>query len=252
MKHVSILNGKFHVLTMSDLSREIEAFLERKDRGYIATVNVAILMMMRDSSRLQNYADRASFCVADGYPIVWVSRWFGSRLPERITGVDLVDELCAIATRRGLGVYLLGANQEIIEKVAEKVAADHPGLRLAGFSNGYFSAEEASERAQAIAAAGTDILIIAMGVPRQEVFIEDYLSETNAMLAIGVGGSFDVLAGVKKRAPRIVQKTGFEWLFRLVQEPRRLAKRYLVTNTQFIFHLAANLLRRKPRSPEER
>jgi N-acetylglucosaminyldiphosphoundecaprenol N-acetyl-beta-D-mannosaminyltransferase len=234
MKPVRILNGSFDPVTLKGTTEWAHRFVRSGQRGYICTVNVAILMMMRSDPWLRRFIERASLVVADGEPLVWVSRLQGTPLPERVTGIDLVDELCALAVRQDFGVYFLGAEREVIEAVAARLAERHPGLTISGFADGYFDAEEAERRAAAIRESGAKILIVGMGVPRQERFIEDHWDELGVGLAIPVGGSFDVIAGAARRAPRWLQRIGMEWSFRLAQEPRRLWKRYLVTNTQFL------------------
>lgn len=230
---IQLFNARFLPLTLQQTVDQLFADLAAGRRGWLETVNVAILMMMRADDRLQSFVDRARWVVVDGQPLVWTSKLYGTPLPERVSGVDLVEPLCAGAESRGLGVYLLGASQDVVEAVAQRLQSQFPKLKL-HHANGYFSAAEAAQRAEAVAASGASILFVAMGVPRQEVFIEQQWERLGVGLAIGVGGSFDVLAGIRKRAPVWVQNIGMEWFYRLIQEPGRMWKRYLVTNTQFI------------------
>jgi N-acetylglucosaminyldiphosphoundecaprenol N-acetyl-beta-D-mannosaminyltransferase len=213
------------------------------ERGYICTVNIAMLMMMRSNERLQRFVDSATLAVADGQPLVWYSRLRKTRLPERVTGVDLVNALCATAAREGFGVYFLGARETTAGEAARRMSEKHRGLTVSGSADGYFSRDEAPERARRISESGADILFVSMGVPRQEAFLEDHWAQLGVNLAIPVGGSFEVIAGTRKRAPLFIQKVGLEWFFRLCQEPRRLWKRYLVTNTRFLLLIIADFLR---------
>lgn len=238
---VRLFNGRFDAWTLPQCVEAVMAAIDRGERGWLCTVNVAILMMMRDSPTLQAFADRARWTVADGQPLIWASRWFGRPLPERVTGVDLVHALCAQAQARGLGIYLLGATDPIITTLAQQLQQHYPRLKL-HWANGYFSATEATQRAEAVAQSGAHILLVGMGVPRQETFIASQWDRLGVQLAIGVGGSFDVLAGLRARAPAWVQRMGMEWFYRLVQEPRRLWRRYLVTNTQFVALLLRALI----------
>ncbi len=231
---VRLFNGRFDPVTLPQCVDRVLADMASGQRGWLATVNVAILMMMRDSTDLQRFVDGARWTVADGQPLIWASRWFGTPLPERVTGVDLVEQLCAQAEQRGLGVYLLGASQAVADTLAAQLQARWPRLRL-HHANGYFAEADSAQRAQAIADSGAQILLVGMGVPRQERFIEGQWSRLGGVqLAIGVGGSFDVLAGLRRRAPGWVQSIGMEWAYRLIQEPGRLWKRYLSTNTRFV------------------
>jgi N-acetylglucosaminyldiphosphoundecaprenol N-acetyl-beta-D-mannosaminyltransferase len=236
------LNGRFDALGLDDTVDLISRRIQAGQRGYLCTVNVAILMMMRKDARLQGFVDRAAIVVADGQPLIWSSRMLARRLPERVAGVDLVDRLCARAAREGFGVYLLGAHKTVVDKLADRLKQRYPDLVLSGVADGYFGPEQAESRAQAVAASGAKILVVAMGVPRQEHFIEEYWDRLGVPFAIGVGGSFDVMAGLRVRAPEIVQRVGLEWLFRFVQEPRRLGKRYLVTNAEFLYLISRELL----------
>lgn len=250
MRRVTFLNSAFDPLTLPQTVDAIFTSLQEKKRGWLCTVNVAILMMMRSNPRLQRFVDQAALIVPDGQPLIWFGPLFNAPMPERVTGVDLVDELCARAARDGVGVYLLGATQDIVSRVAQRLQRANPTLKLT-FADGYFGAAEAPARAAAIAQSGAQILLVGMGVPRQEQFIEEQWDALGVAggavggigMAIGVGGSFDVLAGLRQRAPVWVQKIGMEWFYRLIQEPRRLFKRYLVTNSQFLVLIVTCWLR---------
>ena len=174
---------------------------------------------------------------------VWCSRWLGQGLPERVTGVDLVDALCQRAAADGKRVFLLGSQYGTVETLASRLRTRHHNLQIE-FADGYFRGDESEARVALINASGADILFVGMGVPRQEYFLEDHWERLKVGLAIAVGGSFEVLAGQRLRAPRWVQRVGMEWLFRLVQEPRRLFARYVVTNTQFVWFLVDALMKK--------
>lgn len=242
MQRIRILNAHFDPLTLPQTVDAVFRLLAAGQRGWLCTVNVAILMMMRADARLQSFIDRAALVVADGQPLVWCAPWFGQSLPERVTGVDLVDALCERAAREGARVYLLGATNEIIATVARRLRERHVNLQVE-YADGYFTKDEAAARADRIRASGADILFVGMGVPRQENFLEEQWERLGVGMAIGVGGSFDVLAGLRSRAPAWVQKAGMEWLFRLVQEPRRLFARYLTTNSLFVWLLLRALVK---------
>jgi len=229
-----ILNGRFDRLSANQVVEELIRTIHAGQRATLCTVNVAILMMMRSNARLQRFVDSAKWSVADGQPLIWASRLGPRPLPERVTGIDLIDQLCGRAVRENIGVYFLGASDEIARAAADALRTRHPGLDVRGSADGYFGPDEAPARARAVAASGADILFVAMGVPRQEYFIEEQWAHLGARVVIGVGGSFDVIAGLRKRAPAFIQRAGFEWAYRVAQEPRRLFKRYLITNSQFI------------------
>jgi len=243
MQRIRFLNATLDPLTLAQTVEAVFRLLASGHRGWLCTINVAILIMMRTDTRLQTFVDHAALVVADGQPLVWSSPWLGQSLPERVTGVDLVDALCEQAAIEGKRVYLLGATKEIVAKVAQNLRERHAHLQIE-YADGYFTKDEAQTRADHIRTSGTDILFVGMGVPRQEYFLEEQWERLNVGMAIGVGGSFDVLSGLRSRAPLWVQHIGMEWLFRLIQEPRRLFMRYLITNSRFVWLLLCELLNR--------
>ena len=239
---VRILNGSFHPLTMEQTVAGIVRAIRAGERGYLCTVNVAILMMMRTDAELQRFVANARWVVADGQPLIWASKLGPRTLPERVTGVDLIEELAEAAQREGIGVYLLGAERSTLEATVAALRARFPRLDLRGYADGYFGPAEAAARARAVAQSGAKLLFVAMGVPRQERFIAEHWSQLGVNVAIGVGGSFDVISGLRQRAAPWMQKVGLEWAFRLAQEPRRLFRRYLLTNSQFLWLLSRELV----------
>lgn len=239
---VPVLNGSFDALTLPAVVDWASSSIRQGRRGYICTVNVAILMAMRRDARLQRFVDRASLVVADGTPIVWASRLLKNPLPERVTGIDLIDALAELAARERVGLYLLGAREPVAREAARHLRRRHPGLPICGIADGYFAAAQAVDRARAVKQSGAAILLVGMGAPRQEFFLEEHWENLGVALAAGVGGSFDVLAGVRRRAPRWCQGIGLEWLWRLAQEPRRLGPRYLETNSRFLVHVLREIL----------
>ena len=172
--------------------------------------------------------------VADGVPVVWASRLAADPLPERVAGVDLMAQLLAEGAARGVSVYFLGARQEVVEALVELCKRDHPGLRVLGFRNGYFGAADHAGIVKEIAGLAPDMLFVGMPSPFKETWCERHRQALGVPVILGVGGTFDVLTGTVKRAPRLLQKLGMEWSWRLAMEPRKMWKRYLFTNTEFI------------------
>lgn len=241
-----VLNGAFDPLTFDEAVDAIFKALHTGVRGWVCTVNVATLMAMRKNPQLQSFVERALLVVADGQPIVWCARLFGGRLPERVTGIDLIDALCRRAAAEGTRVYLLGSTPPLVVRAIGRLRERHPGL-IVGGSDGHFPLEQSAERAEAIRSRSIDLLFVGMGTPRQERYIEANWDRLGVGIAIGIGGSLDVLAGARLRARPWMGRAGLEWLVRMAQEPRRLTPRYLVTNTMFCLLIGRALLARAKR-----
>ena len=248
-RRVRLLNGRFDPLTQAQTVDAVFAMISERVRGWLCTVNVSTLMAMRADPWLQTFVDRAALVVADGQPLVWSAPLFGGRLPERVAGIDLIDDLCGRAEATGTGVYLLGSTSTALAMAMSNLRGRYPGLRLDG-ADGYFAAADAPVRADEIRASGAGLLLVGMGSPRQDEFIFQQWERLGAIVAIGVGGSFDVLAGLRWRAPRWVRHAGMEWAIRLVQEPRRLLPRYLSSNTLFCALIARQLFSGRTRRAE--
>lgn len=200
----------------------------------IGVVNAAKLVKMRSDRLLRDSVLGADLIVADGMAVVWASRVLDQPLPGRVTGIGLFEGLLALADRKGLSVYLLGASPDVLEALVKKIRSDYPGAKIAGQRDGYFGEGEAEQVAAEISTARPDMLFVGISTPKKELFLEAWGPKLDVSVCHGVGGSFDVMSGKTRRAPEIWQRYGFEWLWRVWEEPRRMWKRYLVTNSQFI------------------
>jgi N-acetylglucosaminyldiphosphoundecaprenol N-acetyl-beta-D-mannosaminyltransferase len=209
-------------------------------------INTAKLVSLRDDDRLREIVAGCELVNADGQGVVWASRLLGDPLPERVAGIDLMEELLGLAERKGYRVYILGARDDVLDRAVVRIRERYPGLQLAGWHNGYFSAVEEPEVCAAIRATRPHIVFVAMSTPRKEYFLAEHGPKLGAEFVMGVGGAVDVIAGLTRRAPVTWQRLGLEWLYRLLQEPRRMFRRYAVTNTQFALMVAVALLRRAP------
>lgn len=185
----------------------------------------------------------ANYLLPDGSGISLAARMTGRRLSANLNGTDLFPALCLAAAARGLSVYLLGAAPGIAEAAGETAKRIAPDLRIAGSRDGYFSDAETGAVIEEINNSGADILLVAMGVPMQELWLDRHRNELDASLVMGVGGLFDFYSGRMKRAPKIFRKIGCEWLWRLALEPRRLGARYLIGNPLFMLRAALNAAR---------
>jgi N-acetylglucosaminyldiphosphoundecaprenol N-acetyl-beta-D-mannosaminyltransferase len=244
-RRVHLLGSPLDVVNMDEAVARCRAAID--SRGYLQhmSVNAAKLVAMRRDEELRHSVEACDLVTADGQSVVWAAGLLGTRLPERVAGIDLMERMLAEANEHGYRVYFLGARPEVLTTAIEKLRARFPRLVVAGSQHGYFKDEETDEIAEAIRRAEADILFVAMSSPRKEHFLGRLGRDLGASFTMGVGGSVDVAAGIAKRAPRILQRAGLEWLYRMAQEPRRLGKRYLVTNAKFVaMVLRARLTRR--------
>lgn len=200
------------------------------------SVNAAKLVAIHEDAQLRDLVFGCDLVTADGQSVVWASRLLGDALPERVAGIDLMQRLLRLAEQRGHRVFFLGATPDVLGRALETITSRHPRLHVAGSHDGYFTPEEEQRVRDEIRSAAPDILFVAMTSPRKEQWVAA-AAELDVGFAMGVGGSLDVVAGLVRRAPRLVQRVGLEWLFRLAQEPRRLLRRYVTTNTRFLFLL---------------
>ncbi len=244
---ITLLGTKVHKMTMADVVKVCDDAIRVRDSVLIGVVNVAKMVRARQDSHLRQSLEEASFAVADGAPVVWLSRLCGCALPQRVAGIDIMSSLLVLADRQGYGVYFLGAKQQVVERVVEDVRSTYPGVRIAGCHDGYFSSEREQEVAEIIRASAADILLVGVPTPKKERFLSTWRRYMGVPVCHGVGGSFDVVAGVTKRAPGWMQRCGLEWFYRVLQEPRRMWKRYLVTNVAFMGLAAKEILQARCR-----
>ncbi len=230
-------------ITMDEALGRIDETIARRGRLRIGVVNAAKIVAMHRDATLRQDVLSSGLILADGTSVVWASRLLGRPLPERIAGIDLMLRILRRGDERGYRVYCLGATDDVLEKATARIVADYPNVRLVGRRNGYFRPEEEPAIAAQIAAARPDVLFVAMTSPKKEQFLARWENQLGVPVCHGVGGSFDVLAGVVRRAPESWQRLGLEWLYRLKQEPRRLWKRYLITNTLFCAMVLREFLR---------
>jgi biofilm PGA synthesis N-glycosyltransferase PgaC len=213
----------------------------------VVTANASHLCMLRRDPELARACRAGDLVLADGMSVVWSLRASGRHIPERVTGVDLMGRLLVAAGEERLRVYFLGARREVVKELVDRTRAENPGIEIAGFRDGYFAAEDHARIVNEIRASGAHMLFVGMPTPFKETWCELHRDRLGVPLIIGVGGSFDVLAGFIKRAPRWVQSLGMEWFWRLLMEPRKLWRRYLTTNSEFIWFAGREILFRRLR-----
>ena len=209
----------------------------------ILTANASHLCLMRRDPSLREACRAADMVVADGMSVVWALRLLGRPVPERVAGIDLMTALLAAGSTAGLRVYFLGATTGIVEALVAHCRRRFPGLVVVGSRSGYFTSDDHEAIVEGVHASRPHFLFVGMPSPMKDLFCQRYRDRIQVPVVMGVGGSFDVLAGFIRRAPRALQVTGLEWAWRLMMEPRKLWKRYLTTNGEFIWLVFREVLR---------
>jgi N-acetylglucosaminyldiphosphoundecaprenol N-acetyl-beta-D-mannosaminyltransferase len=227
------LGSPMHLLTMPEtLALASTAMAERRQLHH-TVVNVGKLVNMRKNAELMEDVATADVINIDGAGVVWGARLFGIEVPERVAGVDIMEELFRICADKGFRPYLLGAERRVLEAVHARLGREYPALVVAGMRDGYFKPEDEAQIIADINASHADCLFVAMPTPRKERFLKKHRDTLATSFVMGVGGSFDVYGGKVSRAPMLLQKLGLEWLYRVAQEPARLWRRYYETNTAY-------------------
>jgi len=218
---LELMGVPIHDVTMQETVRWVIQWITQRGVHQIATVNPEFLIRARDDAAFRKVLRHAALCIPDGIGIVWAARLRRASLRERVAGSDLVPRLAEEAAGRGWRVFFLGAAPGVAETTARMLAERYPGLQIAGCYAGSPAPDEEFEISERVRRSQADLLFVAYGAPRQDLWLSRNLARTGAAVGIGVGGSFDFIAGVSKRAPRWVQRLGLEWLDRLIREPRR-------------------------------
>ena len=231
-------------LTMGETLSVIEGFIASGQPHQHVVVNVDKLVKAQRDPQLRRIINECALVNVDGMPVVWASRLLGKPLKERVAGVDLFEAIMKRAAQTGWRVYLLGAKEEVVSRVQALYLAKYPGLVIAGTRNGYWRPEEEAEVVAEVARCRADILFVAISSPKKEHFLGRYQAQMRVPFAMGVGGTFDVAAGVITRAPVWMQRIGMEWFYRFLQEPRRMFRRYFIEDMAFFGMLAREWLRR--------
>ncbi len=231
------------LLTRAQTMERVERAMRTRTRVQHVVVNVAKIVNARRNDLLRRDIVESDIVNVDGMGVVWGARALGIAVPERVTGIDLMDDVLTLCARHGFRPYVFGATQPVLKQAVARMQERWPALEFAGWRDGYFSPRDEPGIVAEIKQSGADCLLVAISSPVKENFIHRYRDELGVPFLMGVGGSIDVMAGAITRAPRWVQRAGLEWLYRVVQEPRRMWKRYLLTNTRFAVLMIAEVLR---------
>jgi N-acetylglucosaminyldiphosphoundecaprenol N-acetyl-beta-D-mannosaminyltransferase len=240
----SFLDCPIDILSMEETVDLARGAIRARRRLQHVALNVAKFVNMRVDPVLASDVANSDVVSIDGMGIVWAARALGLPVKKRVAGVDLLTELLATCAREGFRPYLLGATPAVLQQAAQRIRERHPSLVFAGLRDGYFTREEEASVVRDIRSSGADCLFIGMPTPRKERFLASHRDELGVPFIMGVGGSFDILGGVTRRAPLRMQQLGLEWAYRIYQEPRRMWWRYAKTNTLFVGILVQAFIRR--------
>lgn len=234
-KRINICNIPVDALTMQETIEIIDQAIQKKNAIHHVVINAAKVVHAQKNEELRKSIVDCDLINADGKSIVWAARLLNKDVPERVAGIDLMENLIKLAAAKNYRIFLFGAKEHVVKAVVEKYAELYGRNLIAGYRNGYYEKKDEPMIASQIADSGADILFVGITSPKKEIFLNTYKHIIKTPFIMGVGGSFDVVSGVVKRAPQWMQDAGLEWLFRVIQEPKRMWKRYLTTNSAFIY-----------------
>lgn len=244
-KRIQLFGLPVDVLNMQQTLNRIETSIDNNQQIHHVVVNAAKIVNAQKDQALRESIVHCDIINADGQAVVWASKILNMPLPERVAGIDLMQNLTELASKKKYRIFFLGSKENVLNKVVEKYSEQFGAEIIAGYQHGYFSKEEEFQVVQEITKSKPHILFVAMTSPKKEIFLNTYKEYIQAPFIMGVGGSFDVVAGFVKRAPQWMQDFGLEWLYRVYQEPKRMWKRYLLTNTTFILLLLREIFKSK-------
>lgn len=242
---ITILNTLIDVIDIPQTIELVERYVQTRTPLHLMGVNADKINEMQRNEQMKQIVNSCGVINADGASVIWASRFLKKPLPERVAGIDLMESLIRLSAQKGYSIYLLGARQEVVEKTAEVLKKRHPRLILAGIHNGYVKENDWINISNELKKASPDIVFVGITSPLKEYLIEFLQGQGHTAVFMGVGGSFDVISGKIPRAPMWMQKSGLEWLFRVMQEPRRLFKRYFVGNLIFVKSVLLERFREK-------
>lgn len=233
---IQILNTRIHNLTMKETLSMVEETIEKNQQLHHVVVNAGKMVQMQKDVELRESVNSSDIINADGQAVVWAAKILNKPLKERVAGIDLMENLVELAHKKNHKIFLFGAKEEVVKKVVNLYSKKYSKSIIAGYRNGYYKEEDELEIANQIASSGANMLFVAITSPKKENYLYKYKNELkNVNFIMGVGGSFDVISGLTKRAPLWMQNSGLEWFYRFLQEPKRMWKRYLVGNSKFIY-----------------
>jgi N-acetylglucosaminyldiphosphoundecaprenol N-acetyl-beta-D-mannosaminyltransferase len=221
---IRLLGVRVHRVTMAMTLEAIRGFISSGRPHMIVTADASMIAMAQSDSELKEIVNAADLVTPDGSGLIKGAKILGTPLLERVSGVDICREICAMSAEMGFSIFFLGSEPGIAEAAAENLQKQFPGMHVAGVRHGFFKPDQDAEIVALVRESGASVLLAGMGIPRQEKWIKQYLNELGVCIAIGVGGSMDIFSGKVKRAPIWMQNHGLEWIFRLCQDPSKIKK----------------------------
>ncbi|WP_270474357.1 WecB/TagA/CpsF family glycosyltransferase [Holdemanella porci] len=238
MTRMRLMNTEIDNLTMDETLDAIDSLIKEDNCSYVVTPNVDHIVQLEKDEELKRVYENASLILTDGKPLIWISNWYKTPIKEKISGSNLFPRVCDLAAKKGYTMYLLGAAEGVADKAAKNLMDKYKGLNIVGTYSPPFGFEkdkvELKKIERQIQEVHPDILIVGLGCPKQEKYMYHHCKELDVPISFGLGASIDFEAGNIKRAPRWMSEHGLEWLYRITQDPKRLAKRYLVDDMKII------------------
>lgn len=243
---VDVLGVQISAVSMPVAVAEFERWIERGESTYVCVTGVHGVMECQRDKSLLDIHNASGMTTPDGMPMVWASKWAGVSEVDRVYGPDLMLEVCRLAAKKGWNCFFYGGKPGVADLLGASLVARFPGLRVVGSHSppfGELTSQQDEEITALINRANADIVWVGLSTPKQERWMAEHRSSVNAKVLVGVGAAFDIISGVKRQAPRLLQRSGLEWLYRMIQEPSRLWRRYLRNNPAFVW----KVLSRPPR-----
>lgn len=229
-----IMNTFVNAVSMDESIDYVERIIKERIPTQHVVINALKINLMEADPKLAEIVNACPLINADGASVVWAAKRLGIPLKERVTGCDMFQNLVRVAAEKGYKIFLFGAKEEVVTKVKSIYEKQYPGIQIVGYRNGYFTEKDEPEIVKQMHDSGADMMFVAFSSPKKEYWVNKYLNEIGIPFVMGVGGSFDIVAGVTERAPKWFQEHGLEWFYRFIQEPKRMWKRYIIGNTKFV------------------
>lgn len=238
LNRVKFMNTYIDNVTEKEAIAYIESCIADKKIGHIITPNVDQIVRIENDKQFKKICDNAELLLVDGHPLMWIAKYYKRPFKEKICGSDLVLKLCDISAKKGYSIFLLGAAEGIAQKAADRLKKMHPNLKIAGTYSPPYGFEkdtaEINKINEMLLKSNADMLFVGMGVPKQDIFIYENMQKYKIPMSFSIGASIDFIAGEQKRAPKWLNRIGFEWFYRFLQEPKRMFKRYFMDDMKII------------------